>query len=96
MDDDHLGPAAEDPVQALLDVTWREAMAGLRSSMEALRRVVPELSSHLPETGSSYVSRALSDATSAYASLHRAGPFVLGSDEYGRYLAAQTARALGA
>jgi hypothetical protein len=94
--DDHLDPASEDDaVQAMLDATWRAAMASSRSTMEELRRIYPELSSHLPETGAGFISRALADAEGCYRSLHAAGKHLIGTDDYERYLQAQTRRALG-
>jgi hypothetical protein len=94
--DEPLEPASQDGwVQDFLDANWREAMASSRTSMEALRRLVPEMSVHLTESGYVQIDSALSSIERAYASLHAAGPHVLGTEDYATYLQAQTERVIG-
>ena len=95
-DDEPLEPASDEPtIQTFLDGHWRSVIASARLVMEGLRDMVPEMAVHLPETGYKHLSAALRDAESLYASLHRAGPFVIGQDEYDSFLAAQTERRIG-
>lgn len=94
--DEPLDPASEDGwVQDHLDATWRAAMASQRETMEQLRRIVPEMSSRLPETGYVHLERALRAAEHIYADLHAAGPFVIGTEAYDHYLQAQVERSIG-
>jgi hypothetical protein len=94
--DEPLEPAAEDGwVQDHLDTTWRASMAATREAMESLRRVVPEMTHHLPEAGYVRLEAALRGSERAYADLHEAGPHVIGQGAYDRYLEAQTARTIG-
>lgn len=94
--DEPLEPASDDPdVMAFLDSKWRAAAAAAREAMESLRDVHPDLASHLPETGASFIAQALEQITSGYKTLHRAGPFVLGQHDYDQFLDAQTRRRVG-
>lgn len=96
MDREPLEPAsADESIQAFLDSRWRGAISSVRQSMENLREVVPELAAHLPEPGYNHLSSALDASERAYASLHKAGAFVLGQTEYDQFLEAQTKRRVG-
>lgn len=86
-------PASLDPeVQNYLDTQWRSAMAATREAREALRRIYPELVQHISETGTNHLVRCLQDLEHASHQLHKAGPHVLGQEEYDEYLNAQTTR----
>jgi hypothetical protein len=93
-DEDPDFPAASDDeaIQAFLDTKWREALRAAREGMEALREIWPEMVSHIPETGSNYVSKALNDLESAYGRLHEAGRHIIGQAGYDSYMEAQTQR----
>lgn len=91
--DPDLPPASDDDaVQAFLDIRWRDSMRAAREGMSHLRDIWPEFNEHIPETGHNALSRALNDFESAYASLNRAGKFILGEAEYDRYLQTLAAR----
>lgn len=85
----------ESSVADFLDGRWRAAMASTRESMGNLRDLTPELDAHLPETTAGQIRSALHDIESAYTLLHRAGPLIIGEDEYRSYLEAQTQRQIG-
>jgi len=92
----HFDPASDDDdVQAVLDGSWRAATAALREGMEHLRGMAPELYHHLPETAREEIDSALSLSERALAAMHRAGPHVLGTEDYRAFLAAQTTRRIG-
>lgn len=92
-DDLDLPPASEDDVvQQYLDTNFREALRASRDGMTVLRRVYPELTQHLPETGANYLRRALDDFEAAGRHLHLAGRHVLGQAVYDELIEALTIR----
>lgn len=92
-EDIDLPPASSDSVvQNYLDTNWREAMRAARDGMNAIRRVWPELTQHLPETASNELESALHNLQSATHKLHKAGPKIIGQEEYDEFIEAQTYR----
>lgn len=92
-DDFNTPPASENSiVQQYLDTNWREAMRAAREGMECLRRIWPELTQHLPETGANHLQQALDRFEAASRALHYAGKHVIGEEAYDEFLEAQTMR----
>ncbi len=92
MDDEDTPEYIDSPASDYIAVQWREAMRATREGMEAVRRVWPELTQHLPETGAGNLKCALDDLQTAARSLHMAGRHVLGEEDYASYLDATTRR----
>lgn len=86
-------PASDDPVvQNYIETNWREALRGSREAMECIRKIWPELTQHLPETAAVALKDALDSLQAATRKLHKAGPHVLGQEEYDTFMEAQTLR----
>ncbi len=92
MDDEDAPEYIDSPASDYIAVQWREAMRATREGMEAVRRVWPELTQHLSETGAGNLKVALDDLQTASRYLHMAGRHVLGDDGYSEYLDATTRR----
>lgn len=73
-------------VSAYMDTNWREAMRAAREGMECIRKIHPELSEHISETGARSLGRALADLEASVSSLHRAGRYIIGATAYDEYL----------
>jgi len=61
---------------------WNSALDDAQASLEALREIYP---SHLwltTETGGKYIDSAMSRIKDGVVDLHRAGPHVLGQEQY--------------
>lgn len=96
MADQDLPPATPDgDVQNFLDVKWREAVRAATEGMEALRSIWPELTQHIPETGSNFIKRSLDDFEGANYNLQRAGVHVLGQERYDEFCQARVERQIG-
>lgn len=92
-DDLDIPPASDDDeVQGFLDTQWREAMRAAHECREAIRKIHPELTAHLPETASRQLSLALRDNEETTQHLQYAGRHILGQDEFDAYIDARTRR----
>lgn len=92
-DDLDIPPASDDDVvQGFLDTQWREAMRAAHECREAIRKIYPELTAHLPETASSNLGYALRDNEDVTRHLQLAGRHILGQDEFDAYIDARTRR----
>lgn len=95
VDDEDLDipPASDDDVvQGFLDTNWREAMRAAHECREAIRKIHPELTAHLPETSSRQLGYALRDNEEVTNHLQLAGRHILGQVEFDAYIEARTRR----
>lgn len=61
---------------------WNSALDDAQTSLDALREIFPSHTWLMTETGSRYIDSAMDKIKDAIVDLHRAGPHVLGAEQY--------------
>lgn len=65
---------------------WWAALASADDCLARLRSIYPDRMLLLPETGHEAVKRAMQDVQDGVVSLHRAGRYVLGAEQYQSFI----------
>ncbi len=68
---------------------WEQALRAITTGMEVIRSIYPSRMFLLPEAGHRALKDALDGAQNSVSSLHRAGRYVLGQEQYDQFVTDQ-------